>query len=334
MFHGVLQFAKDTREFLTPVLSESAFLEEGVLTPSEFEAAGDSLVANCPTWSWQTSSNSSRNKSYLPDSKQYLVTRGIACYRRISDLDMSTQVDAMVSVGETKSGSHDEWCVPSFKDVMLAQQSDEDGFDLIEKIRITSPNTGNNDGNDNAKSITSEESGIKDDLVGLTVNKHVLESDDEYEDMEDESLALDNTTTGNMALANGSSSTNITIASCRRYDCFLTYDKYYRTPRIWLYGYDNNGTPLRPAQIFEDIMNDYAKKTVTVESMPHLENLMCASVHPCQHASAMYNIINSLKECGKTPKPEQSLFVFLKFIQSVVPTIEYDFTTEVQMGKK
>ena len=56
-----------------------------------------------------------------------------------------------------------------------------------------------------------------------------------------------------------------------------------------------------------------------------------ASIHPCQHATAMLSIIASLKECGSTPAVDQYLFIFLKFIQSVVPTIEYDYTVDVQV---
>lgn len=58
-----------------------------------------------------------------------------------------------------------------------------------------------------------------------------------------------------------------------------------------------------------------------------------ASVHPCQHAAAMLNIIRALKDCGATvPSVEQYLFIFLKFIQSMVPTIEYDYTIDVQIS--
>jgi len=44
----------------------------------------------------------------------------------------------------------------------------------------------------------------------------------------------------------------------------------------------------------------------------------------------MLKIIKTLAECGKAPSVEQYLFIFLKFIQSVVPTIEYDYTIDVQ----
>lgn len=61
---------------------------------------------------------------------------------------------------------------------------------------------------------------------------------------------------------------------------------------------------------------------------------IAASIHPCQHGPAMLNIIEALKECGTVPQVEQYMFIFLKFIQSVVPTIEYDYTFDVQVRGK
>lgn len=55
-----------------------------------------------------------------------------------------------------------------------------------------------------------------------------------------------------------------------------------------------------------------------------------ASIHPCRHGPAMLNIITALKEVGNTPQVDQYLSIFLKFIQSVVPTIQYDYTMDVQ----
>jgi ubiquitin-like-conjugating enzyme ATG3 len=47
-----MNFLRNAREWAAPVLTESAFLERGVLTPEEFVAAGDQLVYRCPTWTW------------------------------------------------------------------------------------------------------------------------------------------------------------------------------------------------------------------------------------------------------------------------------------------
>jgi ubiquitin-like-conjugating enzyme ATG3 len=165
----------------------------------------------------------------------------------------------------------------------------------------------------------------------------------------------------------------------------ITYDKYYQTPRIWLLGYDEvrehvkcpnivsvadtaqNGTPLVPEQIFQDVTAEHAFKTVTIEAFPHSTSLQAASVHPCKHASVMRKLIERMNAGvveeqklqrkagskdskkkwlfkrsggpGKDDKPAGEeeeveglrvdfyLVVFLKFIASIVPTIEVDSTT-------
>lgn len=84
------------------------------------------------------------------------------------------------------------------------------------------------------------------------------------------------------------------ILSVRTYDCLITYDKYYQTPRMWLVGYDENGVPLKPSQIFEDISSDYAQKTVTIEPFPHSATMSTASIHPCKHASVMKKVIERM----------------------------------------
>ena len=56
----------------------------------------------------------------------------------------------------------------------------------------------------------------------------------------------------------------------RQYDLSITYDYYHRTPRLWLQGYSEEGNLLTQVQMYEDIMADYAKKTVTFESHPKL----------------------------------------------------------------
>ena len=118
------------------------------------------------------------------------------------------------------------------------------------------------------------------------------------------------------------------VIKSRKYDISITYHNYYRTPQVWLLGYDENGSILSPACVFQDIMSDYAHRTVTLDPHPHLSTPH-ASIHPCQHGPAMLRIIKALIEAEKTPSVDQYLFIFLKFIQSVIPTIEYDFTFAV-----
>lgn len=68
-----------------PVSHTSTFRQNGQITPEEFVAAGDYLVYKFPTWSWADASPVSKRLSYLPEGKQFLVTRGVPCHRRLDD---------------------------------------------------------------------------------------------------------------------------------------------------------------------------------------------------------------------------------------------------------
>jgi len=48
------------------------------------------------------------------------------------------------------------------------------------------------------------------------------------------------------------------------------YDKYCQTPRVWLTGYDEAKMLLQPELVFEDVSQDHARKTVTIEDHPHM----------------------------------------------------------------
>ncbi|KAF2315844.1 hypothetical protein GH714_040390 [Hevea brasiliensis] len=99
------------------------------------------------------------------------------------------------------------------------------------------------------------------------------------------------------------------ILRTRTYDVSITYDKYYQTPRVWLTGYDE----------------------VTIEDHPHLPGKH-ASVHPCRHGAVMKKIIDVLMSRGVEPEVDKYLFLFLKFVASVIPTIEYDYTMDFDLG--
>lgn len=43
-------------------------------------------------------------------------------------------------------------------------------------------------------------------------------------------------------------------------------------------------------------------------------------------------MLGNLTKGGKEARVDQYLFIFLKFIQSVVPTIDYDYTMSVDAG--
>jgi len=122
------------------------------------------------------------------------------------------------------------------------------------------------------------------------------------------------------------------IVRTRTYDLHITYDKYYQTPRLWLFGYDENRKPLTVEEMYEDVSQDHAKKTVTMETHPHIPGPPMASVHPCRHAEVMKKIIETVMEGGRELGVHMYLIIFLKFVQSVIPTIEYDYTQNVSLN--
>eukprot|EP00913_Durusdinium_trenchii_P013725 g12887.t1 len=91
-------------------------------------------------------------------------------------------------------------------------------------------------------------------------------------------------------------------------------------------GYPAASAPAAPAS---DVLSDYKSRTVTVDPHP-LTGTPTVSIHPCQHAQVMKKVIDDWIEQGLTPRHDLALFVFLKFISSVVPTINYDFTMEIE----
>ncbi len=57
----------------------------------------------------------------------------------------------------------------------------------------------------------------------------------------------------------------------RKYDIYITYYEYERVPRMWFEGYKGAElAPLSYKEMLEDVMTDYAEKTVTLEAHPFL----------------------------------------------------------------
>jgi ubiquitin-like-conjugating enzyme ATG3 len=103
--------------------------------------------------------------------------------------------------------------------------------------------------------------------------------------------------------------TNVRDATVRTrtYDLYITYDKYWRCPRLWLFGYTALGAPLPISAIMEDVSTDYVDKTVTMETWPYMEgqSMSMASVHPCKHSHVMQTIISRQALSGDEVRVDQ-----------------------------
>lgn len=279
------------REYLTPISHESTFDTTGQITPEEFVSAGNYLCHMFPTWKWNNIEKNILNRDFLPKENQFLVTRKVPCKIRVAQY-------AEVSNSDTKETiSEDDWVIES-KNTMIDPQM-----------------------------LNSDEKDIDEILKGMEI------TDEEYLDRDDDVLAI---------IPN----------NIRYYDLYITYSTSYRVPKLYLVGFNCEGSPLLPDQMFEDISPDYKTKTATIEKLPFYKNsITSVSIHPCKHANVMKVLMDKISlvkskentnqlntsndewediqnDLDIRMRVDQYLVVFLKFITSVTPGIEHDYTME------
>ncbi|KAI5594792.1 hypothetical protein POPTR_003G107000v4 [Populus trichocarpa] len=300
---------KGTVERITGPRTVSAFKEKGVLSVSEFILAGDNLVSKCPTWSWE-SGEPSKRKPYLPAEKQFLITRNVPCLRRAA----SVEEDYEAAGGE-----------------VLLDNEDNDGW----LATHGKPKETKGDEDENVPSMEALDISVK--RIPIQTNPSYFGGEEEdipdmadFEDP-DNLIESDPATLQTTYLVAHEPDDDDNILRTRTYDVSITYDKYYQTPRVWLTGYDESRMLLEPELVLEDVSQDHARKTVTIEDHPHLPGKH-ASVHPCRHGAVMKKIIDVLMSRGVEPEVDKYLFLFLKFVASVIPTIEYDYTMDFDLG--
>lgn len=289
-------------EMLTPVLKQSKFRETGVLTPEEFVIAGDNLVHHCSMWKWSRAADSSRIHSYLPDEKQFLIVRNVPCHKRCRQMEYDPSQEKILSTEEIGA---------------------EDGFAGDEDSGWVDTHYFSHEINEQLKSVE----------LGTRLDQVTNEDDDINEpamDLDDfvESGGLEDIDPNRYVAPKSMSLAE--VEKPRTYDLHITYDKFYQVPRLFLMGYDENRKPLTVQQTYEDFSADHANKTITVEAHPHIDCDM-PTVHPCRHAEMMKRLLDQLEDNGKELGVHEYLLIFLKFVQAVIPTIEYDYTRSIQL---
>ncbi len=376
LLHSALDKVRDR---YAPAKTTSTFRQTGQVTPEEFVLAGDYLVYKFPSWSWSKASSAAKRVTHLPEDKQYLITRGVPCHRRLDDnfAGGGGAADDLVRDGflggpEGDDAGEDEGWLRTGG----ATEKEQEGLRAEVRTMTESGQLGK-------KASEEEEEEIPD-----------MEDDDD----DNEAIIRDKSAgTAGYAHKYWFHSRNANaLRPLRTYTLYITYSKYYSTPRFWLSGYASTSSPLPPQDMMEDIVGDYKDKTVTLEDFPFLEgSVKMASIHPCKHASVMKILLDradaALKlrlqkakagektdvsgmegliddsaklsleqtqkrghemgvkaaggggdewevleqeneEDGQDPfaiRVDQYLVVFLKFMASVTPGIEHDFTMGV-----
>ncbi|ETW36828.1 hypothetical protein PFTANZ_02411 [Plasmodium falciparum Tanzania (2000708)] len=263
--HKIGDTCRKLYSYFKTVNNTSTFIQNGTLTPSEFVDSGDFLVYKFKTWEWQEA-DKDRVVPYLPENKQFLITKNVPCKQRIKDLNNIVH------------------------DLIYNYEEEEEDDNCDEAI----------------------------DINNFYMENNLIKEHDPA------SINSTSCYSKNMLHDN--------LMKIRTYDVSITYDKYYQTPRIWLFGYNENGDPLKSEEIFEDILSDYSYKTVTYDPHP-CTGVMTASIHPCKHAEAILNVVNNWISEEKEPRHDLYLLFLLKFISGVIPTIEYDFTTDIEIPR-
>ncbi|BGP26822.1 autophagy-related protein 3 [Rhodotorula toruloides] len=305
------------RDYLAPVLRESKFKETGRITPDEFVAAGDFLVYKFPTWQWEAG-ETGKARDFLPKDKQYLISRNVPCLRRVSQLGQQggttdeyaetlMHFTAELDEGEVAAGdAGDEWVAThtSAKDPHSTNEIPVIG-DIPD---VDVPSVG---------SSSHAVDGITYHLADTSIHADEIPNLDDIPDMDDEDAIGgglveedDDAAVEVEQVKKESGSRSDNIIQVRTYDCMITYDKYYQTPRMWLLGYNEQKHPLPPTSALEDVSSDHALRTVTIEPFPHSSSLSIASVHPCKHSSVMKKVIErmdgNVRELQRREKADSS----------------------------
>ena len=299
--HQLFKGFQDVVSKIKPTMKESKFYEEGKLTPDEFIAAGDYLVKKCPTWSWCAAKKNLSNKA-LPEGKQYLLTRVRSKIRAADYLKNNNTKEKIIEGDWVDADLENKPKTENKKNTEI----DLDALEEKEKKKVEVAAEANDDDDDFV--IEGEDEKPEEKKEGKKTDDFEIVDEDDLEKDKKEDQA--------------------NVIKTREYEVTVTYYFYYCVPRMWLMGYNEKGNPLTDDEMKEDVMPEYRNKTCTIEEQT-CTGIRNISVHPCRRSLLLKKMIKDFQNSGKKLEVEQSILLFLKFLPSVVPTVQYDFTMDI-----
>ncbi|ODQ44905.1 hypothetical protein PICMEDRAFT_26723, partial [Pichia membranifaciens NRRL Y-2026] len=305
------------REYLTPITHKSTFATTGEITPDEFVEAGNYLVYRFPTWQWSPA-EASKAKDFLPAEKQFLVTRHVPCYVRAADYEYNDEEDdddgkdgsgntegsGKLKVSGAEEVSEDE-DIDDIDD--LIDENAEDVEFVDNKVSRKTPEGSKKRSYDLYITYSTSYRVPKMYLVGFDSNSVPLTPEQMFED----------------------------IAS----------DYRHKTVTIEKAPFLNNTTavsihPCKHATVMKVLMKRAAASARERSHSKDTEKMMKKISHlglkdhegDDSHAAEDGDDWEDLKgessEGDEGIRVDQYLVVFLKFISSVIPGIEHDYTME------
>lgn len=164
---------------------------------------------------------------------------------------------------------------------------------------------------------------LEENSEGIIIAKNIEETNEEINDEEDgfdlSEFELDEDF-DDIAQVKGE------VDNRNYYNLSITYDNYFRTPRLWLMGFHYDNYPLSYEKIYQDISMEHSKITVTIEKHPFYKDIQYVSVHPCKHSHVMKRLLEEAKKNGKEIGVEEYFCYFLKFVSTVMPNLDFDNT--------
>lgn len=274
---------------ITKINNQDNFEKCGTITPNQFILSGDFLTDRCKTWTWE-SGEKNKQLSYLPSNKQFLMSRRCPCTNKINSIEyLKYIIESNINI------NGDEWSIPNLNNTSDNIPDLEDTILDLDNINIHSENK------NNIQYCLNKENIYENDM-----------SDDDFCIIEEDDKVVNDSN----------------ILKTRTYDIYITYDQYHQCPRVYLQGYSERDIILTAQQMYEDISVDHLYKTVSLEMHPHLP-IYTLYIHPCRHAELMKKFITILRNSNNKIKVEHYLFLFLKFVSSIIPGVNYDFTYNI-----